>query len=406
MPSLAREDLSRVGRSFQVVGVISLGHFFSHFYYLVLPPLFPLLKQALEVDYTSLGLAITAYSIVAALAQAPIGFVVDRFNPALVLAAGLTLCSLSVMAVGVFPHYGALIVFMLLLGLGDSVFHPADYVILSRSVESHQTGRAFSAHAFAGHLGFAAAPVTVLTLTSWFGWRAALVVCGVGGLLVAVIVLFKRHLLSGSRSPVTPTREGGESPGGGGMAVLLSWPMVLGLVFFVGISLSGTGVRDFGVSTLHLLYQAPLAQAGTVISAFLFAAPVGVLLGAVGRGSHQPARSGSSRRVGIIGGGCLHRGRDHSCPSAGGPVARGSRTFHWPDGTFTGYVDSIFDATRSHWQSLWLRLQWAKPRRNSRAGDARLCSRSCSPVMGLLDNRIVFFDDARLRARPGAFSIE
>ena len=145
-------------RPVAIVGVISVGHFLSHFYYLVLPPLFPLMKEGLGVDYTSLGLAITALSAMSAIAQAPVGFIVDRYDPPSVLLVGLVLSSLAIMCVGLFPHYGALIACMFVFGLGDSVFHPADFTILTRSINPIQMGRAFSVHAFAGHLGFAAAP--------------------------------------------------------------------------------------------------------------------------------------------------------------------------------------------------------------------------------------------------------
>ena len=272
------EKLARLSPFSKIVGVISLGHFVSHFYFLVIPPLFPVLKEALEVDYTSLGLAITAYNTVAAVAQGPMGFAVDRYNPALVLVGGLGLCSLSVIAIGVFPYYGALIVFMVLLGLGDSVFHPADFTIMNRTVEPHRMGRAFSLHSFAGHLGFAATPVTMITLAFWFGWRPALVMVGVAGLLVAALIYVNRHRLA-SGQPTSGTGHAEESNARTGIATLFSAPLLLGMVFFAGLAVAGAGIRDFGISTLHVLYDAPLSQAGVVVSAFLFAAPVGVLLG-------------------------------------------------------------------------------------------------------------------------------
>ena len=46
-----------------MVGLIGGGHFFSHFYMLVLPPLFPLLRDVYGVGYTELGLAFTAFSV-------------------------------------------------------------------------------------------------------------------------------------------------------------------------------------------------------------------------------------------------------------------------------------------------------------------------------------------------------
>ena len=44
----------------KVLGLISTGHFMSHFYSLSLPPLFPLLKEAFGVSYTELGMMMAA----------------------------------------------------------------------------------------------------------------------------------------------------------------------------------------------------------------------------------------------------------------------------------------------------------------------------------------------------------
>ena len=274
----AREPVATRRRTARVVSVISLGHFFSHLYYMLLPPLFPVLKESLAVDYTALGLVITAYSVVAAFAQVPIGFIVDRYNPAVVLVAGLTVASLAVIGIGLFPSYTALVVFMVFVGLGDSVFHPADYAILNRSVEPDMLGRAFSVHGFAGHLGFAAGPLIVISLAAVWSWQAALIASGSAGLVVALILYAHRELL-GSESHSQTNTTAAERPRASGLSVLASAPLLLGLAFFAGLALTGTGVRDFGISTLHVLYDASLTQAGTVISAFLFASPVGVLLG-------------------------------------------------------------------------------------------------------------------------------
>ena len=44
----------------------------------------------------------------------------------------------------------------MLSGIGNSVIHPADYAILSGSVDQDRMGRSFALHTFSGNLGFAA----------------------------------------------------------------------------------------------------------------------------------------------------------------------------------------------------------------------------------------------------------
>ncbi|MFB3087663.1 MAG: MFS transporter, partial [Acidiferrobacterales bacterium] len=152
--------ISVPARSAKVIGLVSTGHFFSHFYMLLLPPLFPMLRDVYGVGFTELGLVIAAFSLTTGLTQVPVGFLVDRYGARGILIGGLMLESLAIGLVGLFPFYGALLALMVLAGLANAVYHPADYAILTASVHRARMGRAFSIHTFAGYLGAAVAPVT------------------------------------------------------------------------------------------------------------------------------------------------------------------------------------------------------------------------------------------------------
>lgn len=269
-----------VTRNTQVIALVSTAHFFSHFYLLALPPLFPLLRDVYGIGFTELGLAITAFSVTTALTQAPMGFLVDRIGARVILIVGLLVESLVFVMVGVLPFYAALIGLMMLAGLANAVYHPADYALLSGCVDTSRMGRAFSVHTFAGYLGSAVAPAAVLSLTAVVGWRGAVALCGVAGVVVATLLALKSDVLgeAGAAQRAAPDSTP-QLPRKSGLRLLLSMPIVTGLIFFAGLSLSNHGVTDFGVAVLTLIYEIPLAQAGAMLSAFLFAAPLGVLVG-------------------------------------------------------------------------------------------------------------------------------
>ena len=263
----------------KVIALISSGHFLSHFYILLLPPLFPVLRDVYGVGFTELGLALTAFSLTTGFIQAPVGFLVDRYGARGILIAGVALESVAFILIGVFPVYAALVTLMIIAGIANAVYHPADYAIMNASVAKERMGRAFSIHTFSGYLGAALAPATMFTLMKWTDWQTALVICGIFGAVVAAIMALNSNVLLNATSPRDDTGTHSHKAHHSGLRLLFSLPILMGLLFFTGISMAGHGISEFSVSVLHLAYDAPLAEAGIVLSAYLFVSPLGVLLG-------------------------------------------------------------------------------------------------------------------------------
>ena len=262
-----------------VLGLISADHFFSHFYYLVLPPLFPLLTEVYGVGYTELGIGLMAMSLGNTLTAAPVGVLVDRYGARTLLIGGLALAGLCHVLIPLFPTFGALVFFMTLVGIANSVFHPANYAILDAVIPDRKVGRAFSVHTFGGYLGTAAAPATVILLEAYSDWQTAVMVSGAAGLLMAGVLLVCARHIPDVRQVSNRHAEVGDRRRPGAMQVLFSGPVLLGLVFFAVLAFAEIGISDFGVSSIHLVYSVPLTAATLALSAYLFAAPVGVLMG-------------------------------------------------------------------------------------------------------------------------------
>lgn len=261
----------------RVVGLVSAAHFFSHFYMLLLPPLFPLMRDDFGIGFTELGFAITVYSLSTGLTQVPMGFLVDRFGARGLLIAGLMAESAAIVMIGVFPSYTMLLVLMALAGLGNAVFHPADYAILNARVPPGRIGRAFSIHTFSGLLGAAIAPPLVVILAGYSDWRTALIICGVGGGALAIILAANMGALRDINT--TDAQRSTKANKNSGMRVLFTAPLLLAVLFFVGLSMFGRGINSFGISALEIGHPGALSQVAIVLSAFLFASPAGVLLG-------------------------------------------------------------------------------------------------------------------------------
>jgi MFS family permease len=265
-------------RDAQVIGLIGGAHFFSHFYQLVLPPLFPFLIADFGASNVELGAMITVFYASSGLAQTPSGFLVDRFGANRVLPAGLALLAAAMLAIGLAPVFWMTFPLMMLAGFGNSVFHPADYAILTHRVQPQRIARAYSIHTLGGTLGWAAAPVTMLALATTSGsWRLALMIVGLAGLAVAMLLVVQRGALDIARPSRNAASPATARPTN--LALLTARPVVLCFTYFTLLAVALIGLQTFLPVTLVQLYGTPIVVAGSAVTAYLVANGIGTLAG-------------------------------------------------------------------------------------------------------------------------------
>ena len=261
-----------LGNDIRTLGLICPGHFLSHFYQLSLPPLFHLIRADIEVSFIALGTAVGAYNIATAFLQTPVGFLVDRIGARWVLIAGLFLNGVAFVAMGMADSYLQIVAALVLAGIGNSVFHPADFAILSASIEESRMGRAFSAHSLSGSLGFAAAPVTVLFLASVWDWRIALIAVGLAGIALAAVMLPVSGMLRADGA-------GKSERSSIDIRILLNPTILAFFGFFVLSAAAGSGLSVFSIVAFIDMYGVSQELAGGVLTLFFVLIGLGVAVG-------------------------------------------------------------------------------------------------------------------------------
>jgi MFS family permease len=267
-----------------VISAVGFAHGTSHFFHFVMPPLFPWLMREFGLSFTQVGAAMTVFFVVSGIGQALAGFVVDRVGALRVLAFGVGALALAAFGIASAQSYPMLLGAAAVAGLGNCVFHPADYSLLNRRVSTPRLGHAFSVHGLSGSLGWAAAPPFVLALATAWGWRAAAIGAGLVGCVALAVLLLNRRQLDDTQARAEAARRPGGSFAFLGVGVV--W---MCFAFFLVAVMAFGGLQNFAPPILERSYGVSLAFATSGLTAYLLANAAGTGTGGffASRGQHQ-----------------------------------------------------------------------------------------------------------------------
>jgi len=257
-----------------------LAHGCSHFYQLALPPLFPLIHRFEGYNYTELGVVVVALYLASALCQPAAGFLVDRYGARRLLLCGLAIQSGATALIGMIPSYEGLFVLAVVVGVGNSVFHPCDYSVMSATITERRLGRAYSVHMLGGFLGYALAPAVITVLGTAFGWQTAIIIAGIAGFVVLAMVAAWSSEFRDSRHELR-TQTASETKFSEILGALFQAPILLCWLFFAIMAMAQIGLQSKSVSILSLpdTFAINIETAGRILTAYLLATALGVMCG-------------------------------------------------------------------------------------------------------------------------------
>jgi len=285
----------------RLIAAVCAAHMMSHYYMLLLAPLFAFVRADFNVSYTELALALTVFNVVSGLLQTPIGFLVDRIGARSVLIAGLAVSSIAYAIAGLVDSYWVFIAMYGVAGLGNTVFHPSDYSLLSHHAPKNRLSQVFAFHTFAGMVGSGIAPFTLLFLQGYFGWRGAYVGASIFGLIV-LIALIAQPEPKAEASQVVKTPAKSRAASAETWRVLMTAPILLNLGYFILTSIMGGGLNTYLVVALGSLHATPVDVANMALTSLLAMNAVGVLAGGVlaGRTTRHALVAASGLAVGGV----------------------------------------------------------------------------------------------------------
>ncbi|MDP1733866.1 MAG: MFS transporter [Sulfuritalea sp.] len=265
-----------------VIALVGVAHATSHLFHLLLPPLFPLLMPDFGFGYTEAGFLMTVFFVISGVGQAFAGIVVDRYGARRVLMAGVSLLAASGVALSVAVNYPMLLLAVALAGMGNAVFHPADFSLLNTKVSPARLGYAFSVHGLSGNLGWAIGATISGMALAGAGWRAAGVAATLMALCSVAALHMARPLLD---DDVAKVPDGTHSAGAGATAMgqtfgFLGLPVIwLTFMFFLLVTAAFGGLQSFSVPVLGGIYGISAAAAVAALTGYLLGSAAGMVVG-------------------------------------------------------------------------------------------------------------------------------
>ena len=277
--------LSRRASDVRVIGLISLAHGSSHFFHLVLPPMFPWLKDAFALSYAELGLLMSIFFVVSCVVQASSGFLVDRIGARPVLFAGVGLLALAALTYSQSNGYLMLIMGAVIAGCGNGIFHPVDYTLINHKISPPNLPYAYSMHGVTGYLGWAAAPAFMVGIAQFSDWRIAFLSAALLEAIILVILwVNKNQLLDNVKERHESSHASAQAANPGGAPesafAFLKLPAVwLCWMFFFFSMASTSSLQSFAPSALFSIYELSLTTGSYYITLLALGSAGGVLFG-------------------------------------------------------------------------------------------------------------------------------
>jgi len=261
----------------RVISLIGVAHGVSHYHQLAFVTMLLIVRERAGLSFTDVGILSGIFYAVSGIAQTVAGFAVDRFGARHILAGGLATIGIALALVSIAHSFAGFAAVAVLAGLGNCVFHPADFALLNASVHPGRLGRAFSIHGLGGSLGWAAGPALYF-LNDLFGWTGAALIGAIPGLLLSALVWADRADLVDHRiTSRTAATHGGTS----GLGLFLQLPILLCFGYFALISASTIGIQQFSVPAFTGMFGVSETFAAFCLIAFVVGSALGVLVGGI-----------------------------------------------------------------------------------------------------------------------------
>jgi len=185
-----KSDLRGKEEKFRLADVltVSFGHFVHDVFSSFLAPILPLLIEKLNMSLSLAGV-LSLIQRIPSLLNPLVGLAADKISVKYLLAIAPTITAVSMSLLGIAPHYTVLMILLLFMGFGASMFHVPGPVVI-KNVSGDRIGKGMSFFMVGGEIARSVSPLVILGAVSLWGLEGTYRLIPFG--VITSIVLFVR----------------------------------------------------------------------------------------------------------------------------------------------------------------------------------------------------------------------
>ncbi len=262
--------------TFSIVVTLSFAHLLNDMMQSLIPAIYPIIKQAYQLDFGQIGLITLAFQLTASMGQPLVGAFTDRHPQPYSLVAGMASTLVGLVVLAHAGSYAMLLLGAALIGSGSAVFHP-ESTRMARLASGGRHGFAQSMFQVGGQAGQAIGPLLAAFIVvprgqaslSWFSLVALIAMV----LLLQVGLWYKRQ----SPAPVKPRNTAAPLVKGARAGVALAVFLLVLLMF----SKNAYTAILTSYYTFYLIgeFKVSVQSSQVLLFSFLLAQAMGSLIG-------------------------------------------------------------------------------------------------------------------------------
>lgn len=159
------------------------------------------IRKEFGLGDASLGLLATAFTLLYAFVGIPLGRLADIAPRKYILAAGVFAWSLLTAGTGIATSFWQMFAMRLGVGVGEASCAPAATSMIGDLFPKEHRGKALSIFMLGLPIGIGLSFAVSGGIAQSYGWRAAFLVAGIPGVLLAIACLFIREPIRGQSEP-------------------------------------------------------------------------------------------------------------------------------------------------------------------------------------------------------------